>query len=202
MNAMPLKDDMGTIHAYICGNCNNLYHYGNKLNNNLDFAMSNAEKCCICRDCGKQVNDHFMNTMCTECWDIQCKEMEIESNKIGEEYEKEYQKSKDVHCAKRLAERMSDISEDHYCAGWLNDLEFTLWSMLQGGDRSFGFSDVSECDLNELKELYDRAGGWWAWEKDKRCKTFMVTEEWVKYYENNKPPEQEPQEPTAFSSDF
>jgi hypothetical protein len=33
-----------------------------------------------------------------------------------------------------LAEYMSDLSEEAYCAGWMRDLEYALWDAAYGGD--------------------------------------------------------------------
>jgi hypothetical protein len=62
--------------------------------------------------------------------------------------------------ARLLYRRMSDISEEGYAAGWRIGLEFALWRMLQGGDRRYGQTVVSADDLEELRLLSERAGGW------------------------------------------
>jgi len=44
--------------------------------------------------------------------------------------------------ARLLARLMSDISEDHFCAGWLIGCEYALWADLTGqefaGERAWG----------------------------------------------------------------
>jgi hypothetical protein len=65
------------------------------------------------------------------------------------------------HLIARLAQRMSDISEDHCFASWLQGTEFFLWRAIQGGPRDFGiYRELSDEELNELKELSDLVGGW------------------------------------------
>lgn len=62
--------------------------------------------------------------------------------------------------ARVLVEWMSNISEQQYFAGWLIGTEFALWSMLEGGSRDWGFGDVPERDIEDLRILSQRAGGW------------------------------------------
>jgi hypothetical protein len=62
--------------------------------------------------------------------------------------------------ARSLEERMSDISEDHYAAGWMSGLQYDLWQMLRGGPRYYGMGSVSEADVTELRRLSEDAGGW------------------------------------------
>jgi hypothetical protein len=67
---------------------------------------------------------------------------------------------------------MSDISEDHYAAGWNMGLEYDLWSMVRGGSRHYGMGTVTEADVAKLKQLADEAGGWW------KCDEFVPIAEW------------------------
>jgi hypothetical protein len=74
---------------------------------------------------------------------------------------------------------MSSISEDCWCAGWLTDLEFTLWEALATGGREFGWGGIEERDLTRLKYLHELAGGWWIWPEGEDCQRFVTTEEWL-----------------------
>jgi GNAT superfamily N-acetyltransferase len=64
-----------------------------------------------------------------------------------------------------LAELMSDISEDQYCAGWLTGLEYDLWALLQSSDaeRVGAFSSTHPRDIRRLRELSAATNGWIAW---------------------------------------
>ena len=73
---------------------------------------------------------------------------------------------------------MSDLSEDCWCAGWLHDLEFTLWTATMTGNKNWGFG-MRECDLLRLKHLHEMAGGWWIWDKNEPNNRFVTTEEWL-----------------------
>jgi hypothetical protein len=71
--------------------------------------------------------------------------------------------SSDPEAAVSLAQLMSDISEDCYCASWLIGTEFTLWQFAQGGHGDWGFFEVTSEQATELRELSAKAGGWVAW---------------------------------------
>ena len=63
-----------------------------------------------------------------------------------------------------LAGLMSGISEGYYCAGWLIDLEFSLWAVVVGDDPNyFGFGGLSEREIKNLRELSRRIDGWIVW---------------------------------------
>jgi hypothetical protein len=80
-----------------------------------------------------------------------------------------------------LLRMMEDISEDCWCAGWLNDLEFTLWKAVLTGKTNLGFG-MPESDLIRLKHLHEMADGWWIWADDEENRRFVSTEEWLKIY--------------------
>jgi len=82
--------------------------------------------------------------------------------------------------ARLLARHMSDLSEDHLCAGWLTGCEFALWADLTGqeaaGKRAWG---ISEEEKAELRRLHEAAGGWIMWSEDAGGKVFLSTEQWL-----------------------
>lgn len=80
---------------------------------------------------------------------------------------------------KALYERMSDISEECYAAGWMTGNEYTLWGMVANPEasRSYGMSDVRESDLNELREISNEIGGWIRW-FDGEDDTDLPPEDW------------------------
>jgi hypothetical protein len=77
-----------------------------------------------------------------------------------------------------LLRMMLDLSEDCWCAHWLRDLEFTLWTAVMTGKTSFGFG-MRECDLIRLKHLHEMAGGWWIWAEGEEGNRFVTTAEWL-----------------------
>lgn len=72
-----------------------------------------------------------------------------------------------------LEHLMSDISEDHYRAGWLSGNGYSLWAMVLGGGRRYGMAYVATETVEKLKTLASLAGGWWA-ESDE----FVPMTEW------------------------
>jgi ribosomal protein S18 acetylase RimI-like enzyme len=84
-----------------------------------------------------------------------------------------------------LAELMSDISEDQYCAGWLTGLEYDLWALLQSSDaeRVGAFSSTHPRDIRRLRELSAVTNGWivWADHADPDLQ-HMPLEQWEAHY--------------------
>lgn len=83
----------------------------------------------------------------------------------------------DPDIAIRLRNFMSNISEDYWCAGWLIGLEHRLWEIIQGGSRDFGLDVITEKEVNELRRLHEKAGGWWIWKGNREV--FVTTKEWL-----------------------
>lgn len=60
-----------------------------------------------------------------------------------------------------LCELLEAISEDCYCAGWLDDVEHSVWAMLGSKEPvEFGMGSVSLAGLARAKELSKSIGGW------------------------------------------
>lgn len=77
----------------------------------------------------------------------------------------------------QLRQLMSEISEDHYCAGWLSGLEQDLWAraFLGDADKLFGLKVVEALQLEKLRVLAHATDSWWVFAqdiKDKVCITF------------------------------
>ena len=86
-----------------------------------------------------------------------------------------------------LGRMMANLSEDCWCAVWLRDLEFTLWETLTAGGRDFGWGRIEERDITRMKNLHERAGGWWIWVKGEDCQRFVTTEEWLQILAKKEP---------------
>ena len=80
-----------------------------------------------------------------------------------------------------LLRMMEDMSEDYWCAGWLNDLEYSLWTAVITGNVNFGWG-MQERELTRLKHLHEMAGGWWIWVGGEERQRFVTTDEWLKIY--------------------
>jgi hypothetical protein len=62
-----------------------------------------------------------------------------------------------------LFDRMSEISEDCLCAGWIHDNEFTIWDALINGDPSPTHRRMSQRLLRRCQMLSTEIGGWIYW---------------------------------------
>jgi hypothetical protein len=67
-----------------------------------------------------------------------------------------------------LYEFMSDISEQCYCAVWMDGNEYVLWEMVANPEasRRYGQDVVDDEDIEALRKLSSEAGGWILWRDD------------------------------------
>ena len=83
--------------------------------------------------------------------------------------------------AKRhMRDIIRDISEDCYCAGWLDDLEFNLWLLIHHEpDEGYGMCDRQDLAdrLALLDTLSRELGGWWHWGGEQR-ECWIPLDEW------------------------
>lgn len=93
-----------------------------------------------------------------------------------------YDLALDRDAAHQLSERMSDLSEECYCAGWLMGLEFELWSFVLSGPDEWGMGKVDDADIAALKRLSEKAGGWIVFRMD-LGRAFVPMTEWLVQYE-------------------
>jgi hypothetical protein len=86
------------------------------------------------------------------------------------------------YARKLLVQKMGDISEDHWAASWLIDMEYSLWGIMQG-DRTpdFGMGAITDQEKRELSELCGDAGGWFYFD-EKTMKTFVPLFKWLEMY--------------------
>ena len=80
-----------------------------------------------------------------------------------------------------LADFMSTLSEECYCAGWMTHLEYTLWEAVQGGPFPYGQSVISESNVGLLRDLSGRCGGWIYWDGTNE-ETFIGIKDWEQRY--------------------
>ena len=62
-----------------------------------------------------------------------------------------------------LYDRMSGISEDCFCAGWIGDNEYDIWNALLHGDPSPAHRRMSPRLLRRCQVLSVEIGGWIYW---------------------------------------
>lgn len=90
------------------------------------------------------------------------------------------------YAQKLLLCRMEDMSEDYWCAGWLQNLEYSLWSFVVDGPGGFGLGYVDQQQADELRQLAEDAGGWWVWDMTEGRK-FVPLDEWREMYRRRCP---------------
>ncbi len=83
--------------------------------------------------------------------------------------------------ARQLAEFMSGLSEEAYCAGWMDGLEFELWDAVIGGPREYGCLQITLGHIAQLRELSAAAGGWIVFD-DKEEESLLPVGEWEKRF--------------------
>ena len=83
-----------------------------------------------------------------------------------------------------LAEYMSELSEEAYAAGWMQGLEYTLWKAVVDGPRAFGRLHLGEAQIERLKELSSRCGGWVYFDESTE-ETFIDLGRWKMMYAKN-----------------
>lgn len=87
--------------------------------------------------------------------------------------------------ARELQRRMSSISEDCYCAGWLSGLEFQLWSAVMNDPVEQGWWKVTQSDIDALRLLARQCGGWIVWDESRRDEMWVPIDEWLRRYEEH-----------------
>jgi len=105
-------------------------------------------------------------------------------------------KAEESYEAESLLSAIHDMSEDLWCAGWRNDLEFFLWSALQKDGRWPSATMVRGAALRHLTYLAAQCDGWWVhcgtvdrkWEE---CggRVFLPLDEWRALYASRVPDE-------------
>lgn len=78
-----------------------------------------------------------------------------------------------------LVKLMSAISEEYWCAGWMHNLEYTLWDVVAG--RREGICSPEE--IEQLKYLSEKCGGWIIWDEQAKGERFVPMQDWLRRYE-------------------
>lgn len=80
-----------------------------------------------------------------------------------------------------LADYMSELSEDAYCAGWMNGLEHALWLAVTAGPVPYGLLDLSPEQVERLRHLSTACGGWIRYDEQTE-ETFVALNDWIARY--------------------
>ena len=76
-----------------------------------------------------------------------------------------------------LERYMSDLSEEAYCAGWMQGLEYALWEVVLGELGEYGRLVLSQEHRMRLRNLSQACGGWIVFD-DESEETWIPTAEW------------------------
>ncbi len=80
------------------------------------------------------------------------------------------------------------LSEENSAAGWLMDLEYTLWDwVVRQRNRSEPASELeraNRADIETLSWLAEQAGGWWHWDEASKEPMFVPLGAWLEIYRN------------------
>jgi hypothetical protein len=79
-----------------------------------------------------------------------------------------------------LYELMSDISEDCWCAGWLDGNEYSIWDAMQTGNLTYGMGAIDKESLEKVRELSKELNGWVIWDDALNENAFVTADEWLK----------------------
>ena len=205
-NAIELSNN-GKVYAYVCGICHKIPNIGwYKIKDGPDPQFVErikeyAENCCRCRGCGEVLPfdvpeyakyNYLSGYYCQNCWpnikedmDKSTEEYEIKLAKYHELLNKSLEGAKDIIKAKLLRDYMSEISERYYCAGWLINLEYSLWDMVINDGREFGMGEVAEYEIDVLKKLSEECGGWWYFSDDNIGELFIDIDGWNGKFEES-----------------
>lgn len=82
-----------------------------------------------------------------------------------------------------LRDCMAQLSEDCYCAGWLSDLEYALWSAVMNGPVHKGNWNITQSDIDRLRLLARRAGGWIIWDDSLLATAWLPIDQWLPRYD-------------------
>jgi hypothetical protein len=80
-----------------------------------------------------------------------------------------------------LLYELEEISEDHYCAGWMMNLEYDIWHRIQQlpNEHRYGMGTIPEKRLLKMKEVAEQLDGWWIYRDDR---VFVPMAEWLPMY--------------------
>lgn len=82
--------------------------------------------------------------------------------------------------ALELLDLMRETSFEYGLAGWSAGLEYRLWDLMQAAvsGRRPRKHEPSKNELDELRRLHAKAGGWFFWDEENE-ETFIPTAAWM-----------------------
>ena len=194
------------IYAYACGRCLTVPTVGGYLgyptdaNKHAARVGARAEEykraaaaCCLCGDCKTELEPGTDHGRCDPCEAAHRERMaKVVADYRTRDARREAHNQAtmasvgaDADAAAQLAAEMSEVSETYYCAGWLDGLEFSLWSFVtdtSGEPHECIRGEVSRAEVESLRTLSQKARGWWRWDDDIGGEVFVPLAEWERLY--------------------
>jgi hypothetical protein len=90
-----------------------------------------------------------------------------------------------------LSDLMSDMSERAWCAGWMDGLEYALWEAVIGRRKTYGLLTFTELEVQQLRSLADKCGGWIVWSDDAAERKWVAMEIWLGLFQTEYKPSPE-----------
>ncbi len=84
---------------------------------------------------------------------------------------------------RELAVYMSQLSEEAYSAGWMEDLEYQLWRALSSGPFRYGQLTLTPAPVQKLKSLSPTFRGSYPF-ADTREESFVPVAQWTAVYQH------------------
>jgi len=81
-----------------------------------------------------------------------------------------------------LADYISDLSEEAYCAGWMQNVEYALWQAVRGERSSFGRLIISGEQVRRLEDLSRECEGWIFFD-DHNEESWLPTSQWEQRFD-------------------
>jgi hypothetical protein len=76
-----------------------------------------------------------------------------------------------------LAHFVSELSEESYCAGWMDGFEYEVWEALMGEREKCGWLVVTDEHRARLRQLSEDCGGWITFD-DGTQETWLSLADW------------------------
>jgi hypothetical protein len=71
---------------------------------------------------------------------------------------------------------MACLSEEHWCAGWLNGMEYDFWQAKPG--TWLGMNKLTDRRAMLLRLLAEEGDCWWVWNKEEENPVAVPLKEW------------------------
>lgn len=73
-----------------------------------------------------------------------------------------------------LLRLMLELSESHWRAGWMDGMEYQLWTICaQEVEQQWGMGSITPDIIRELHQLRYLANGWWIWDEEQQEEKFI-----------------------------